>query len=236
MNGLNGLGTTGSSDEASDSHSKPGEGTSKRTDAKATAYTGGRPPVEPPHIPGSGGGSGGNSSGGGFKKWAEHNKGWAFILGLTGILLAIIVLFVINDFFTERQIERLERLNRLTPAPNAAQPQRPLVVPPRPTVTAKQTVEFQDGTTPTLPENARIVLHGPITNMVIVNSASRIKSFSGEFKLVLKADGTRAWTSGFNSKPTPNSMQEFIDRLPKPPEQSEVWIFVPPGGILELNT
>lgn len=213
----------------------------RRTPQPPAPANGGQPPN---HPPAQSGGGGGNGPGGWFKEWSRNNRGWALILGLTGMLLAIIVLFVINDFFTERQISRLERLNRILPAPTTAQvvptvPEpAPQIVRPAPTAQASaKTIELQDGITPILPENAKIVLRGPITKLVIVNTASRIKSFSGDFKLVLESDGTRAWTPGFDKyDQSPNDMADFINRLPKWPEQNRVRIFVQPGHVLELNT
>lgn len=107
----------------------PASTTTPVAQSPATSH-GGRPPVEPPHIPG-------NGSGGGFKEWGRNNPGWALILGLAGALLAIVILFVINDFFTERQVTRLERLNRIPSAPIANQSTKAVPTVPAPSVSSK---------------------------------------------------------------------------------------------------
>lgn len=74
---------------------------------------------------GTGGDSGGSSGGGGFTEWRQKNRGWAFILGVACMLLIIIILFLINDYFTEKQVTRLERLSRIPSVPIAAQAAQP---------------------------------------------------------------------------------------------------------------
>lgn len=224
------------------------------TDESSKEVSGGgeSPPNKPTSHSGGGGGSGDGSS----KRWSSQQKNSAMILIVMGLaILAHQIWWVLADQRKQTydntpaglaQIEndKIRAQKKLVeaqaelaaasgPVKNGAIPQ--LYTAPQATPAFQVVNDLSDGATAVIPENAKIVLRGPMT-MTILNSAGRIKGYSGDFKVHVENSENWAWTSGFAPESPPMTPKDFFWHLRKHPEwPSRVTIQVN-QGVVELTT
>lgn len=198
--------------------------------------------------PGSGGGSG-HSGSGFFGRLNGGNSRTVLILVIAFVALITNQLFwkwrdaIKQDYnntpagLAEIQIEATQAQKKLVDAEA-----KKLKIGQRSSVSTSPTVPeksvaidtMQDGTKVFLSENKQFILHGPMS-VVFVNSAERIKSFSGDFKLHVENSENYAWTPGFSQDSPPMSVDDFLRHFRKRKVDANVRIFVN-QGVVQINT
>lgn len=98
--------------------------------------------------------------------------------------------------------------------------------------------DIKDGDVVMLPENARIILQGPMS-FAMANSLQRIKGYKGDFKLHVEESENYSWTSGFSPQSPALSMDVFLSKFrdlqQRKPIDNRVRMFIN-NGVVEINT
>lgn len=212
-------------------------------------------PVQQVHVQAGGGGNnaGGNAGGGGGGGGNANPNNGPFLSpkekrGLFWIGMIVLVMLaglganyamglMAMDYQTKDVALQSQRANiPQRPAQASAAYQPAPVSQPQAQSAARPVIDdIRNGMEVTLPENAKIVLDGPM-EVVLLNSAHRIKSHTGDFKLWVENSHNWAWTPGYSSETTttPMSVDSFLWHLKRRPAETRVRVYV--QGKVEFTT